>query len=228
MKKLVLILGILSFSFLSCKEETALNTKDSTRSDNQYITHNDYKISGPYIIYNPCAIKGNIMLQTYITPANNEKMALIWENFYPSNTWYIQDLRNGAVKLWANKKEELEHQRVLDINSMNPNKDGSIDAVLSTLNDGSNEQWDLIGTKTRNVYGYISRFRGVIINRRTAQMLELVQHPNSPDRYLIAGRVFYDSEEGKHFKEHDNFDDDCNGEDITTIWNIRLASGDLL
>ncbi|MGE9516854.1 MAG: hypothetical protein ACQPRJ_01765 [Solitalea-like symbiont of Acarus siro] len=214
MKKL-LVLSIASFIFLSFKKEKIINTNGPIHFGS------DYRIYGPYQIYNQCPVEVNGISVPSINLAGNNNMELVWENDTMKPMGWSIEYRTNSVKFWARNRGPLDRQRVLDINWRNPNKDGSIDAVMWTINADPNQEWELKGEIVTNSSKYIVYFQGVIINKRTGQMLELTKGDNESYRHAIAGRSYYGSPEEKYFYYYGHFRGFCFNGDISTIWRIR-------
>ncbi|MGE9516508.1 MAG: RICIN domain-containing protein [Solitalea-like symbiont of Tyrophagus putrescentiae] len=216
MKKLLLLTAISLVSVISCNKEKSLTTENSQFAEQSL--KSSYKIG--YILRNHRDFSNK---SEFVAPLINEDMAMVWSlgwmsnNFPPSKFyWEIEAFKDGYVRFWSLNKGFLEHWRVLDIDWRHPNEDNSITAVMWRPHSGSNQLWELIGSIDKPS-GRL-HFYGVIVNKYSGQMLELVSSETTAI-HAVAGKLYKGSDEEKYYNKHGNFDN-FPGWTTTTLWHI--------
>lgn len=228
MKKLFLFVIFLSAGIVGCNKEV-LNNESHEKSTIKLFTGSS-KSLGLYTIHN--CTGGTPYTNKYVMPSHNDDMAPVKcvdmefvEAVNDPSLWAIVSFNNDLVKFVSMDHGYFELRRNLDINWHHPNSDGSVDAVMYRDHNQTNQYWSLIGSKDTLQGGEIANFLGVIVNKRTGQMLQLYKNyvPPPSDIYLILDRQYKGSEEEKYFLEYGSFRGYCSSDSIdkSTIWLIH-------
>lgn len=228
MKNLLLLMVLLSICIVCCNKEV-LNNESYEKSTVKIFTRSGIPL-GLYTIHN--CTGGTPYTNKYVMPSQNHDMARVKcvdiefvEAVNDPSLWAIESFNNDLVKFVSMDYGYFELRRNLDIDWVHPNSDGSVDAVMYRDYNQTNQYWSLIGSKGTLPGGEIASFLGVIVNKRTGQMLQLYKNyvPPPSDIYLIIDRQYKGSEEEKYFLEHGSFRGYCssNSLDKSTIWLIH-------